>query len=205
MGLYDRQDAFKLKTDISICVCGCGGVGYWVAKFAAMSGVEKMYLFDPDTIEVHNLNRLDVPERFVGKNKADVTKVAVEMLREDCTAIAMPFKLQEHTFPSTDWLIDCTDNIASQLENQRIADKMGAKYVKAGYDGYNISLNNRVAEWGEAPDGYTIEPSWVVPATLIAALCVAKVLRFQGSEFASTIAALLKQKTPDIKKFRSME
>jgi len=205
MSLYQRQEAFSLNTRQSISVIGCGGVGYWVAKFAAMSGIEKIYLFDPDRLEDHNLNRIDLPEKFVGMNKAEATKISIGSIRKGCSIFSMPFKLQEHTFPRTDWLVDCTDNYKSQIENQNIAGKFKALYTKVGYDGYGISINDRVAEWGEAEDGYTIEPSWVVPASVIAALAVAKIMRFQGREFHSTIPQMLGEKTPTIKKFRSME
>jgi len=55
MGIYDRQEAFKLNTDITVSIVGCGGIGYWVAKLLAMSGVEKLYLYDADVIEETNL------------------------------------------------------------------------------------------------------------------------------------------------------
>ena len=61
-------------------IVGLGGIGYWVAKFLAMAGVEKLYVFDFDVIEEHNLNRLDLPSRFVGKNKADVVKIVVSIV-----------------------------------------------------------------------------------------------------------------------------
>lgn len=205
MGLYERQRQFELYTSRSVTVVGCGGVGYWVAKFLAMSGMDKIYLFDPDTIEEHNLNRLDVPERFIGRNKADVTKLAVKTVRPMCSVHAFPYKLQAHTFPKTDWLVDCTDNLDSQIKNQKIADESGSNYVKSGYDGYGITINNRVGEWGEAQDGYVIEPSWVVPAVTVAALTVAKITRFVNSEIATTIPRLLGCTTPGIKKFHSMD
>jgi len=205
MALYDRQEQFKLNKLQSLTIVGCGGVGYWVAKFAAMSGIEKIYLFDPDRLEDHNLNRIDLPEKFVGMNKAEATKISIGAIREGCTVFSMPFKLQEHTFPRTDWLVDCTDNYNSQIENQKIASKYHASYTKVGYDGYGISINDKVAEWGEAEDGYTIEPSWVVPASVIAAMAVAKIMRFQDREFHSTIPQMLGVKTPTIKKIRSME
>ena len=49
--LYDRQSKLKLNQNQSITVVGCGGIGYWVAKFSAMSGIDPIYLFDPDTFE----------------------------------------------------------------------------------------------------------------------------------------------------------
>jgi len=192
MSIYDRQLTLDLNTDISITVVGAGGIGFWVCKFAAMSGIKDIHVFDPDVIEESNLNRLDIPERFIGKNKADMVKVVVEMLRPMCSVSARPFKYQDFNAVKTDWIVDCTDNYESQVNNQKIAKSMGSKYCKAGYDGESFSINDTVAEWGEAEDGYTITPSWVVPASIVAALTVAKIMKYSDSEVYSNIGTLMK-------------
>ena len=194
MGLYDRQETLGLNVNQSIAVIGCGGIGYWVAKYAAMSGIEKMYLFDPDVFEEHNLNRIDIPLDFLGMNKAEVTKKIINRLRPSCTCYSFPFILQDHTMPKTDWLVDCTDKMKSQLDNQIIAQRHGAKYLKAGYDGESMSINDAVAEWGEAQDGYVTIPSWVVPASIVSALTVAKILKYPKYEMASTLRNLFNYK-----------
>ena len=74
MDLYNRQKELVLNRDQSITIVGCGGIGYWVAKFAALSGIEELYLFDPDTFEEHNFNRIDLNTNLVGENKAEMTK-----------------------------------------------------------------------------------------------------------------------------------
>ena len=192
MSIYQRQEKIKLNTEQSITVVGCGGIGYWVIKFLAMSGIEKMYAFDPDTIEEHNLNRLDIPEKYIGRNKADIVKLMVNGLRPDCTIYTFPFKFSDIHNTGTDWLVDCTDNYHSQIENQRIANLKGMKYVKAGYDGESISIHNSVAEWGDSEDGYQIVPSWVVPASIVAALTVAKILKYEKSETITNIKSLFR-------------
>lgn len=194
MGLYDRQGSLGLRTGISIAIVGVGGIGFHVAKFAAMSGVEKIYLFDPDVVEEHNLNRLDLPESAISRNKASVAREVINLIRPECTVYSLPFILQEHTYSRTDWMIDCTDNLKSQLTNQDIAKKFGAKYVKAGYNGESMTIADTVAEWGEAPDGYTETPSWVVPATIVAALVVAKVLKYERCETSTKISELFTYK-----------
>src|SRR5574343_556867 len=125
--LSDRQKTLNLNKDISITVVGVGGVGYWVAKFAAMSGIEKIYLYDHDVIEEHNLNRLDLPTDAIGKNKAAIVKGMITYLRPDATVYSFPFKFKESLAKKTDWLIDCTDSSYVQEENQRIAKVMGMK------------------------------------------------------------------------------
>jgi molybdopterin/thiamine biosynthesis adenylyltransferase len=177
MGIYDRQEAFKLNTDITVSIVGCGGIGYWVAKLLAMSGVEKLYLYDADVIEETNLNRLDLPMQTLGMNKAGVVKKVINQLRPNCSTYVLPYRFKETLYTDSDYIVDCTDNFASQLEIQEIAKNKGAIYVKAGYDGTHISISNSVAEWGESVDGYTVTPSWCVPAITVAALTVAKILK----------------------------
>ncbi len=188
--LYDRQKTLNLNKDISITVVGVGGVGYWVAKFAAMSGIEKTYLYDHDVIEEHNLNRLDLPTDAIGKNKAAIVKGMITYLRPDATVYSFPFKFKESLAKKTDWLIDCTDSSYVQEENQRIAKVMGMKYMKVGYNGEHITLSNIVAEWGETTNGYTTVPSWVVPASVVAALAVGKIMKYTDKELSANLKDL---------------
>jgi molybdopterin/thiamine biosynthesis adenylyltransferase len=191
MGLYQRQETLKLNQSQIVTVVGCGGIGYWVAKILAMSGINKIYLYDPDTLEEHNLNRLDIPYKYIGKNKADVTKVAILGIREDAIVYAYPFPFGDLAEKS-DWVIDCTDKAKAQLENQELAKKIGARYFKAGYDGENFGIHNAVAEWGEDGEGYTIVPSWAVPAMIVAALAVAKVMKYDDKEVISSVDKLFR-------------
>lgn len=194
MDIYDRQKTLKLKTNISLTIIGCGGVGFWVAKFAAMTGIEKFYLFDDDVIEIHNLNRLDLGTNFLGKNKADAVKRVIEYLRPDATSYSYPYKFSENFPVDSDWLVDCTDNFKSQETNEIIAKGKGIKYVKAGYDGMSISINDTVAQWGETEDGYRVVPSFVVPAVIVAALTVAKIVKYEGYEVGTTIPNIFNYK-----------
>ena len=144
MSFYDRQESLKLNQNQSISVCGCGGIGFWVKKFAVLSGIETISVWDPDIFEAHNLNRIDIPLKFIGRNKTDVVRMMIESIRPDCNIHSFPFKYSEMTAEKCDWVIDCTDNISSQTENQKISDKIGARYLKSGYNGEHISINDRV-------------------------------------------------------------
>jgi Neuraminidase (sialidase) len=95
---------------------------------------------------------------------------------------AFAMKLKDYMFSDTTWLVDCTDNYESQVENQKIAQDSGSLYMKVGYDGENFSINNKVAEWGEAEDGYVVIPSWCVPASIVGALAVAKIVKYPTRE-----------------------
>ena len=189
--LYHRQKKLKLMFNQFITVVGAGGIGYWVAKFAAMSGIETIYVFDDDTLEEHNLNRLDLPLKFIGRNKADVVKIVINSLRPECTVYNMPWRFNESSETGTDWLVDCTDNYKSQIENEKLAKVFNMKYFKAGYDGLDFSINDKVATWGDDDeDGYKIVPSWVVPAVVVASMAVAKIMKYPAYEMHSNISGV---------------
>lgn len=190
--LYDRQKTLNLINPKKVAVVGCGGIGYWVAKFLAMSGAETLHLYDPDILEEHNRNRLDIPERLIGKNKADITREAIISIRDEASVYSFPFKFNENMEDEYDWIVDCTDNSKSQLVNQEIARKTGSRYFKAGYDGEGFGIHNTIAEWGDSTDGYTVVPSWVVPAVIVAALSVAKIMKYPDKECISSIQHLFR-------------
>lgn len=194
MGFYDRQNLIPgINNKIKVCVVGCGGIGFHVAKMLAMSGVETIYAFDPDTLEESNLNRLDIGPEYIGKNKADVVKSVCRSLRPEITVKPFPFPLKDHTFPKgVDWVVDCTDKHQAQLDNERMAKANGARWCKIGYDGTRISIADRVAQWdtGDGQDGYRTTPSWCVPAIAIAALGVGKILKYHTKEIGCDIQEL---------------
>lgn len=195
-GLYDRQRTLSINTDQKFAVVGCGGIGFHVAKMLAMAGVEEIILFDPDNFEEHNLNRIDLTEEAIGKNKAETTEEVLCEIRPLCYPTGYPFEMKEHIISkeNVDWIIDCTDKFESQQKNMEIAKNINARYVKAGYNGFSMSISNTIGSWdtGNTPDGYTIVPSFVVPAVTVAALVVGKVLKYQDRELSANLRELYK-------------
>lgn len=187
MNIYTRQESLNINQNQSVALVGCGGIGFWVAKFLILSGIREIYPFDPDRFEEHNLNRIDIAETMIGKNKADVVKIMANNLRPEIRCIAFPFPFSETFDKQVDWIVDCTDVVKAQETNQEIANKRGIKYFKAGYDGENFSIHNSVAMWGESSDGYVVIPSWVVPASTIAAMAVAKIMKYPDAEMVSSV------------------
>ena len=191
MNFYERQESIEMDTDLRIAVVGLGGVGYWVSKFLAMSGINQLHLFDDDTLEIHNLNRLDLPISTLGMNKAEVAKTVIRNLRPDAVVKSVPFKFNEEFLrDKVDYIMDCTDKIESQKTIFDYAKSKYIPYLKVGYDGTHITLANKVAGWGESEDGYQITPSWVVPAVIVAALAVGSVLKYFDKEVSLDISNL---------------
>jgi molybdopterin/thiamine biosynthesis adenylyltransferase len=192
MDMYNRQEALNLKQNQSVVVVGCGGIGFWVSKFLILSGIKELYAYDPDVFEEHNMNRIDITTSLLGKNKADVVKMMANSLRPEIRCISFPYPFSGTFSLKADWIVDCTDKQQAQINNQKIAKEKGIKYFKAGYDGENFSIHNSVAEWGEAVDGYTVVPSWVVPASLVAAMAVAKIMKYEKAEMVSDVKGVFR-------------
>ena len=192
MDMYNRQKELGLNINQKILVIGVGGVGWWVTKAFAMSGVKDITIFDADIIEIHNLNRLDVPESCLGRNKVDMLKSFINQMRSDCDVHGFPIKFNPDVISNDfDYIVDCTDVHKVQLENQKYAQDNKIKYIKVGYNGFSVSVNDGVGEWDTNPegteDGYTIIPSYVVPAMAIASLAVHKVLTESDKQIACKV------------------
>jgi len=192
--IYQRQSNVGLKIPNSILVIGCGGVGAWVSIFFAMVGVKNITLIDHDSIEVHNLNRLPFTIESVGKPKVEVLKDFIKTIRPSTSIISLNTRfeeIEEVLPPMYDVVIECTDNVKTQNIVRKWCRRNGVKLVEAHYD-FNPELNDWTItvtyfkDPSKIPDawavdeeitGYTITPSYVVPAVLVASIVVHVVVK----------------------------
>ena len=173
--LYERQDLINgLRIPKVASVVGCGGTGFWTAVFIAMSGVEELILVDSDHLEVSNLNRLPFNQGCVGAKKANATMQFIKAIRPQIRIEAQLERIQK----PQDCLVlrgdvfCCTDNLKSQQIICAYCKKNNLPYQRIGYDGTILNVS-KTFPLSFAPareeDGYTVTPSWVVPAALAAA------------------------------------
>ena len=177
--IYTRQNAIKeLTIPETATIIGCGGTGFWTAVLLAMSGVKELILIDPDVLEASNLNRLPLTDSYVGTNKVFAAREFIEKIRN-------PIKIETHVLaiekPEDCQLLRghvfcCTDNLKSQQIICAYCKKNRLLYQRIGYDGTVLNVSkafplsfNKATEEG----GYSITPSWVVPAVLAASAGVA--------------------------------
>lgn len=187
--LYNRQLQLTLYYPPVISVVGCGGIGSWVAIFAAMSGINKIYLFDEDTLEESNRNRLPFCAGSINRPKVEVLAGFIRAIRPDATIIAMNCKYTKDTLRAQNggdmpFIIDCTDSPKTQIELYNACKGSGNTYIRAGYDGTRIMVTSHVSGWIKTDEDrvtYDTAPSWVVPAATVAALAVYK-LMFSSSQ-----------------------
>ncbi len=173
--LYERQNLIRdLKIPEVSTVVGLGGTGFWTAVFLAMSGVEELILIDSDIVEVSNLNRLPLKEGFVGKKKVTAVQEFVSEIRKIVRIETHDLRIKK---PDDCQILRgsifcCTDNLRSQQIVCAYCKKNNLAYQRIGYDGTILNVSKAFPlsfEEVKERDGYTVTPSWVIPAVFAAA------------------------------------
>lgn len=197
-GLYTRQIQLKLNTPGSIVVVGCGGIGSWVAIFAGMSGIKNIFLYDPDLMEESNRNRLPFCQSSIGRPKVEVVSEFIRGIRSDVVAIPIRDKvtagIMKAQFSCTQpVVVDCTDSPKTQVMLYNLCLKRNVPFIRAGYDGTHITVTSIVSGWidkASDEEQYEVQPSWVVPSVVCAALAVGKMMRFFNQEVSTDIGEI---------------
>jgi len=177
--IYERQRLIEgLDIPQTASVVGCGGTGFWTALLLAMSGVEELILIDTDMVEVSNLNRLLLEESAVGKKKAEALKSLILSIRKQIRIEIQDMRIEKPVDCQIlrGDIFCCTDNLKSQQIICAFCKKNDLNYQRIGYDGtiLNVSKTFPLSLKGiEQESGYTVTPSWVIPAVLAAAAGVA--------------------------------
>ena len=194
-GLYNRQEKLELDIPISIAVIGVGGVGFWVVYLAAMSGIGKLFLFDGDSVDETNLNRLPMLISDVGRKKVEVAREKILELRPETSVICVSQNINpdnlKMAIEKDTVVIDCTDNIEIQRGLYGMCNIEGIRYIRAGYDGTHITIADSVPGWGQGIGRYTVFPSWVVPTIIVAAMAVGKICKYPSMMFSGEIDEIL--------------
>jgi threonine dehydrogenase-like Zn-dependent dehydrogenase len=181
-GVNARQESIGLTMPDSVAVVGCGGVGSWVAYMLALAGVPKIWLFDPDTLSDHNLNRIPLPLSTVGKRKSVAISELIRSLRPDCSVMAAGTftpRMANQIGVDADWVVCTTDSHASRKMVRKWTKDHAIRYIEAAAEGDQGSATGEPADFAtpeETQPGYASVPVWVGPCVFAAAIAVDHVL-----------------------------
>ena len=176
--VYDRQNRIRdLKIPEIASVVGCGGTGFWTAVLLAMSGVEELILVDYDMVEASNLNRLPLKDNCVGMKKTAATRDFINNIRKPVRIEIHDNKIEKANDCTIlrGTIFCCTDNLKSQQIICAYCKKNNIPYQRIGYDGTVLNVSKAFPlsfEETANQQGYTITPSWVIPAVLAASVGV---------------------------------
>lgn len=172
--MYERQTSIPLKKVRTASIVGCGGTGFWTALLLGMSGVSNLIVIDDGIVEESNLNRLPLHKRELGSIKVDSLSRILHNIRPDiliethCTRLMT----SEDCNILDGVVFCCTDSVKSQQMINAYCVKNNIQYQRVGYDGtfLNVSSAYPLSFNKELPEGYTVTPSWVIPAVVAAGL-----------------------------------
>lgn len=129
LGAITKAQQLKLAKS-TVAVAGLGGLGGIAVETLARAGVGRFILFDPDRIEITNINRqigatldtLDMP-------KAEVAKQRVLKINKGARvkAFAEPFRKVK-----ADVYLECSDSAYQKAKNGRLIGKGMVCYGAAG-------------------------------------------------------------------------
>lgn len=195
--LYDRQQEIGLSTPGAVTIAGVGGIGSWVAILSAMSGVPNLYLFDPDVMEESNRNRLPFCQSSLNRPKVEVVSEYIKGIRPDSIVVAIPEKLEgvllDIQLSVSNFILELTDSPRAQFAIYNACKKAGKNFIRAGYDSTRITVTSNVTGWMRTDveeETYQVNPSWVVPAVIVAALVVGKMMKYFNQEVSLDISEI---------------
>lgn len=130
---YSRQimlpqlevDGQERLLNATVLIVGLGGLGSPVSMYLAASGVGKLILTDPDTVDLSNLQRQVIHSTdTVGQLKVDSAAQRLAQLNPDIEVVCLPKALSQgelmEQVQAVDIVVDCTDNLETRFFVNRI-------------------------------------------------------------------------------------
>ena len=80
MGIVDNYESIR---EFSVIIVGVGGIGSVAAEMLTRCGIGKLIMFDYDTVEIANMNRLFFRPEQAGMTKTEAAKETLEGINPD--------------------------------------------------------------------------------------------------------------------------
>jgi len=145
MGVVKEYERIR---DLSILIVGLGGVGSVAAEMLTRCGIGKLLLFDYDTVELANMNRLFFRPQQAGQTKTAAAKATLEGINPDVI-------FEEHTYNITetahfdhfldrlshgsltnttpvDLVLSCVDNYAARTAINQACNELDTVWMESG-------------------------------------------------------------------------
>jgi len=155
-GRYDRLQRFTFAdfrklADKRVAVVGCGGLGALAAEILARAGVGELALFDYDTVEEANLNRLVFRTSQIGMPKVEALAAHLHDANPGTQVTAHPYDVTNgrgyaallREIDKADLVLGCVDTFGVRLflNAKCVAAKVPLIDGGASEDGINGSVH----------------------------------------------------------------
>eukprot|EP01112_Ceratiomyxa_fruticulosa_P010943 TRINITY_DN2923_c0_g1_i1.p1 TRINITY_DN2923_c0_g1~~TRINITY_DN2923_c0_g1_i1.p1 ORF type:complete len:400 (-),score=94.99 TRINITY_DN2923_c0_g1_i1:38-1237(-) len=152
MGIVKNYDEIRNK---SVIIVGLGGIGSVAAEMLTRCGVGKLLLFDYDTVEIANMNRLFFRPEQAGLKKTDAAAQTLSSINPDVIFETHAYNITtvqnfEHfvkciktggvvkdTF--VDLILGCVDNFEARMTINQACCELGRPWIESGVSENAIS------------------------------------------------------------------
>mmetsp|Transcript_4501 Transcript_4501/g.4969 ORF Transcript_4501/g.4969 Transcript_4501/m.4969 type:complete len:383 (+) Transcript_4501:33-1181(+) len=161
MGVVKNYE--KIQT-FTVIIVGVGGVGSVVAEMLTRCGIGKLILYDYDTVEIANMNRLFYTPQQVGLSKVEAAKetlrsinpkVEIEAYNCNITTSENYDQLKDRimkgslTGGRSDLVLSCVDNYAARMSINAACNELDQIWFESGVSEDAVSGHIQVLIPGE--------------------------------------------------------
>ncbi len=142
LGLFS-QDERTLISDLNVMIAGAGGLGTNQAIQLQRIGINKIYLYDYDKVEISNLNRqLCYGREDIGRYKVEASVEFLKSFNLETEIVPKQEKITEETeLPADiDIIFDALDNFKTRFILEDLAVKNNLALIHAGIEGFFAQL-----------------------------------------------------------------
>ena len=138
------DEAIAILNRSKVMICGCGGVGSFVAEALARSGVGHLTLVDFDKIEASNLNRqLMSTKDNIGTLKTEALKKRLEAISDVKVETLNTFIDDDFIVTADhDYVIDCIDVLTSKFALIKKCHAQGIRIITSLGSAKRIDFDN---------------------------------------------------------------
>ena len=145
MGVVKNYERIR---DLSILIVGLGGIGSVAAEMLTRCGIGKLLLFDYDTVELANMNRLFFRPEQAGQNKAAAAKETLEKINPDVCFEEHRYNITETAHfdhfldclakgsltndSPVDLVLSCVDNYAARTTINQACNELNIVWMESG-------------------------------------------------------------------------
>eukprot|EP01117_Protostelium_nocturnum_P012507 TRINITY_DN4610_c0_g2_i3.p2 TRINITY_DN4610_c0_g2~~TRINITY_DN4610_c0_g2_i3.p2 ORF type:complete len:410 (+),score=110.52 TRINITY_DN4610_c0_g2_i3:141-1370(+) len=145
MGIVKDYESIRNK---SVVIVGLGGVGSVAAEMLTRCGIGKLILFDYDTVEIANMNRLFFRPNQSGMTKTNAAKQTLNEINPDVLIEAYTFNITTiENFQSflmslqsgglenntkVDLVLGCVDNFEARMVINQACLEVGLSWMESG-------------------------------------------------------------------------
>eukprot|EP01130_Rhizamoeba_saxonica_P003351 TRINITY_DN141_c0_g1_i1.p1 TRINITY_DN141_c0_g1~~TRINITY_DN141_c0_g1_i1.p1 ORF type:complete len:506 (+),score=144.48 TRINITY_DN141_c0_g1_i1:163-1518(+) len=144
MGIVDNYERIR---DFSIIIVGLGGVGSVAAEMLTRCGIGKLLMFDYDTVELANMNRLFFRPDQAGMTKTDAAEETLRNINPDVEFEAYTYditKLENFNHfldriqhggldgQKVDLVLGCVDNFEARIAVNQACVEFNQNWMESG-------------------------------------------------------------------------